>query len=102
MNEKLIFVIIGKLNGCTRDHLCDRLHKHSVLCDVTITESTDFILVGDKNTPGISIKLTKAIRMGIPILSAENIINLDDDGIGKYIYCLRALQGILKVNKIKT
>ena len=75
MNEDFAnktFVVTGKLTGMTREEAETAIRRQGGNAASSVTGKTDHLVVGDK--PGS--KLTKAQKMGVPIISEDEFFQL--------------------------
>jgi len=66
------FVLTGALKNYTRDTAADLIRERGGKVTSSVSKATDYVLVGDD--PGS--KYTKAVALGIPILSEEELASL--------------------------
>ncbi len=77
LSDTTNYVITGTIHGMSRREISKMLaYKCNGVLQSSVTSSTDMLLVGDEGGEGTT-KYKKAVKLGIPIAPAREILNLN-------------------------
>jgi DNA ligase (NAD+) len=72
----LSFVVTGTIEGYTRDEATAAIQSRGGKVSSSVSKKTSFVVVGE--SPGS--KYDKALQLGVPVLDADGLAVLLDDG----------------------
>lgn len=92
---KPIFVITGKLKDHTREEMHKKIREAGGIPEISVTGSTNYLIVGDTGRHGVTTKMIKARRSGVNVLTEESFSSLSVEDLKRYIQGLKDINEIL-------